>query len=125
MISKPKLVAITLLAIVVGLYGVDLDGSLTPTDLADEHIGKVITLNGKVLPGTQYMSPDGTFLTFTVTDGTVNVDVTYSENQPINLQDGMPVTVTGKYLPDHTIDSHRVLSECPSKYETENCTVPQ
>lgn len=125
MTSKPKLIGITILAITIGLYGVDLDGTLTPTDLTNEHIGKTITLDGIVLPGTQTLTNNGTTMTFITTDGTTDITVTYSENQPVNIQDDMPVTITGKYLPDHTIDAHRILSECPSKYQTENCTVTQ
>ena len=125
MVSKVKIVIVMALVIVVGLYDVEFDGTLTPTKLTDEHIDKVVTVKGTVVPGTQYLSPDGSLLTFTMIDDTTSVNVTYSENQPVNLQDDMPVTVTGKYLEDHTIDSFRILSECPSKYETVNFTVPE
>jgi len=119
MISKPTIVAIMILSIVIGLYGVDLNGTLTPSELTQEHVGKTVTVHGNLVPETIKLTESGTIITFAIADYAANVGVTYAQHQPVNLQDNMPVTVTGVMLPDHTIDAHRVLSECPSKYETE------
>ena len=119
MISKPTIVTIMILSIVIGLYGVDLDGTLTPSELTQDHIGKTVTVYGNLVPDTLTLTESGAIITFSIADYAADVGVTYAQHQPVNLQDNMPVTVTGVMLPDRTIDAHRVLSQCPSKYETE------
>jgi len=119
MISKPTIVTIMILSIVIGLYGVDLDGTLTPSELTQDHIGKTVTVYGNLVPDTLTLTESGAIITFSISDYAADVGVTYAQHQPVNLQDNMPVTVTGVMLPDRTIDAHRVLSQCPSKYETE------
>jgi len=122
--EKTTLFACVSIAVVLvgGLWGVDLQGTLTVSDITDDHIGKTVCVNGNVKTGTLAMSDDGAIVTFTLTDGNNDVDVVYHKAQPLNLQNGMPATVTGVLQTDRTIDAHRVLSECPSKYETENVT---
>ena len=119
MISKPAIIGIIIVTIAFGLYGVDLDGTLTPSELTQDHAGKTVTVQGDVVPDTLTLTGDGTIITFHMADSAGDVKVKYTRAQPVNLQDGMPVTVTGRVLDDGTIDAHRVLSECPSKYETE------
>jgi cytochrome c-type biogenesis protein CcmE len=115
--------ATIVVVLLVGLWGVDLQGTLAVGDLTDEHIGKTVCVDGEVKTGTLCLLNNGSTVIFTMTDGYNEINVSYSKPQPVNLQDGMPVTVTGTMLSDRTIDAHRILSECPSKYETENATL--
>ncbi len=115
--------ATIVVVLVVGLWGVDLQGTLAVGELTDAHIGKTVCVDGEVKTGTLCLTDNGSIVTFTMTDGYNDVNVSYGEHQPANLQNGMPVTVTGTMLPDRTIEAHRLLSECPSKYETENATL--
>ncbi len=115
--------AVIIVVLVIGLWGVDFQGTLAVADLTDGHTGQRVCVEGDVKAGTLRAIDNGSTVLFTLTDGNNDIDVSYKEHQPVNLMEGQPVTVTGTILSDHTISAHRMVTKCPSKYAAENTTL--
>jgi cytochrome c-type biogenesis protein CcmE len=62
---------------------------------------------------------NGSTVLFTLTDGHRDVNVSYTEHQPVNIVEGNHAAVTGKLHPDNTIYANQIITKCPSKYSTE------
>jgi len=109
---------------VVGLWGVvDIQSTLTVSELTDEHIGESLRVNGTVKAGTLRTVNNGSTVLFTLTDGLADMNVSYSELQPVNLIEGNHVAVAGTMLPDRSISAKQLVTSCPSKYAAENTTL--
>jgi len=115
--------AVIIAVLVVGLWGVDFQSTLTVSDLTDGHVGQRVCVEGDVKAGTLRAIDNGSTVLFTLTDGNNDIDVSYKEHQPVNLMEGQPVTVTGTILSHHTISAHQMVTKCPSKYAAENTTL--
>ena len=110
--------------VVVGLWDIgDIGTTLTVSELTDEHIGKALRVNGTVMAGTLRAVDNGSTVLFTLTDGRADMNVSYSEPQPVNLIEGNHVAVTGTMLPDRSISAKQLVTSCPSKYAAENTTL--
>lgn len=116
-------VAIIAIVLVVGLWDVDFQGTFSVTDLTDDHIGQRVYVDGTVKTGTLRAIDNGSTILFTLTDGSSEINVSYSEPQPVNLMEGRPVTVAGTVMPDRTISARQLVTSCPSKYIAENTTL--
>lgn len=83
--------------------------------------GKVIIVNGSLVPGTDNWDPLNRTLTFKMTDGTATLDVVFTGDKPdippeaANIQ----VVATGQFN-NNKFDAFRMLTKCPSKYEAED-----
>ena len=115
--------AIIIAVLVVGLWGVDFQNTITVSDLTDEHIGKRVTVEGEIKPGTLRSEDNGSTVLFTLADGNYEVDIVYAEPQPVNLMEGQSATVSGTVLPDRTISAYKLVTACPSKYSSPNTTL--
>ncbi|MCK4652178.1 MAG: cytochrome c maturation protein CcmE [Methanosarcinales archaeon] len=110
--------------VVVGLWDIgDIGSTLAVSELTDEHIGKAVRVNGTVKAETLRAVDNGSTVLFTLTDGSADMNVSYSEPQPVNLIEGNHVAVTGTMLPDRSISAKQLVTSCPSKYAAENTTL--
>ncbi len=118
---KTILVSVVILVVlVVGLWGIPVGNKqLAVSELTDEHIGKRVYVNGTVAVGTLRSMDNGSTVLFTLTDGHRDVNVSYTEHQPVNLVEGNHASVTGKLYPNNTISANQIITKCPSKYSTE------
>jgi cytochrome c-type biogenesis protein CcmE len=84
----------------------------------DTLAGKVIIVNGSMVPGTDRWDPLNRTLTFKLTDGRATIDVVYTGDKPnlspeaVNIQ----AVVTGQFN-NNVFEAFRMLTKCPSKYE--------
>lgn len=84
----------------------------------DTLAGKVIIVNGSMVPGTDRWDPLNRTLTFKLTDGKAMIDVVYNGDKPnlspeaVNIQ----AVVTGQFN-NNVFEAFRMLTKCPSKYE--------
>jgi cytochrome c-type biogenesis protein CcmE len=84
----------------------------------DTLAGKVIIVNGSMVPGTDHWDPLNRTLTFKLTDGKATIDVVYTGDKPnlspeaVNIQ----AVVTGQFN-NNVFEAFRMLTKCPSKYE--------
>ena len=112
--------AVILVVLVVGLWGIPFGSKqLAVSELTDEHIGKRVHVNGTVAVGTLRYMDNGSTILFTLTDSHSDVNVSYAEDQPVNLIEGNHASVTGKLHPNNTISANQIITKCPSKYSTE------
>ncbi|MEA3325541.1 MAG: cytochrome c maturation protein CcmE [Euryarchaeota archaeon] len=112
--------AIIAVVLVVGLWDVPFGNKqLTVSELTDEHIGKRVYVNGTVAVGTLRSIDNGSIILFTLTDMRRDANVSYAEDQPVNLIEGNHAAVTGMFHPNNTITANRIITKCPSKYSTE------
>jgi cytochrome c-type biogenesis protein CcmE len=112
--------AIIAVVLVVGLWGIPFGNKqLTVSELTDEHIGKLVRVNGTVAVGTLCSIDNGSTILFTLTDMRRDVNVSYAEHQPVNLIEGNHAAVTGMFHPNNTITANQIITKCPSKYSTE------
>ena len=83
--------------------------------------GKVIIVNGSLVPGTDQWDSLNRTLTFQMTDGIATLDVVYVGDKPdippeaTNIQ----AVVTGQFN-STVFEAFRMLTKCPSKYEGES-----
>ncbi|MFA4935105.1 MAG: cytochrome c maturation protein CcmE [Candidatus Methanoperedens sp.] len=82
--------------------------------------GKLIVVNGSMVPGTDNWDSLNRTLTFKLTDGKATIDVVYTGDKPdippeaVNIQ----AVVTGQFN-SNVFEAFRMLTKCPSKYEAE------
>jgi len=81
--------------------------------------GKVITINGSMVPGSDNWDSLNRTLTLKMTDGIATLDVVYTGDKPdlppeaTNIQ----AVVTGKFN-NNVFEAFNMLTKCPSKYES-------
>ncbi len=81
--------------------------------------GKVIMINGSMVPGTDNWDALNRTLTLKMTDGIATLDVVYTGDKPdlppeaTNIQ----AVVTGKFN-NNVFEAFNMLTKCPSKYES-------
>ncbi len=84
----------------------------------DPLAGKIIIVNGSMVPGTDHWDSLNRTLTFKLTDGKATIDVVYTGDKPnlspeaVNIQ----AVVTGRFN-NNVFEAFRMLTKCPSKYE--------
>lgn len=86
--------------------------------------GKLIVVNGSMVPGTDKWDSINRTLTFKLTDGKATIDVVYTGDKPdippeaVNIQ----AVVTGQFN-SNVFEAFRMLTKCPSKYEAETSDI--
>lgn len=83
--------------------------------------GKVITINGSMVPGTDNWDSLNRTLTFKMTDGIATLDVVYTGDKPDLPPEATDIqaVVTGKFN-NNMFEAFSMLTKCPSKYESNN-----
>ncbi len=87
--------------------------------------GKVIVVNGSMVPGTDKWDPLNRTLTFKMTDGVATLDVVYKGDKP-NLPPeatDIQAVVTGQFN-NNVFEAFRMLTKCPDKYESQTVYTP-
>ena len=74
-------------------------------------------VNGKVVEGTIRRLPGGEQVQFTMSDGTMSLQVQYHGIIPDTFVDNAEVVVEGSLGEDRIFEAHLMLAKCPSKYE--------
>ncbi len=88
--------------------------------------GKIVRINGSMVPETINWDAYNRTLKFKLTDGLSTIDVVYQGNKP-NLppqdsnESNIQAVVTGKFN-NEVFESFEMITKCPSKYE-ENTVV--
>ncbi|MDO9099027.1 MAG: cytochrome c maturation protein CcmE [Candidatus Methanoperedens sp.] len=82
--------------------------------------GKLIVVNGSMVPGTDQWDSLNRTLTFKLTDGIATIDVVYTGVKPEIPPDAVNIqaVVTGQFN-SNVFEAFRMLTKCPSKYEAE------
>ena len=78
-----------------------------------------VRVNGDVVPGSIDSDIENFTLTFRITDGQKILDVSYQGTRPDNFGDETQVVLEGKLRSTGIFDASKILTKCPSKYETE------
>ena len=76
--------------------------------------GEAVRVNGRVVDGS--IVRDGLATTFTITDGSGEVDVTTNQPLPSAFKPGADVVAHGDY-DGSTFTADEVLAKCPSKFQ--------
>lgn len=89
----------------------------TPTDVADGKLppGTRIRLGGMVVDGSLVKGADGK-VSFTVTDGSATVPVTYTGILPDLFREGQGVVTEGTLTAKRTLDADTVLAKHDERY---------
>ena len=109
------------LAVAVGIVLYALNDEIvffqTPTDVAQKHIppGQRIRLGGLVEKGS-VVRGDGKTITFTVTDTTNTVPVTFTGILPDLFREGQGVVTEGAMMADGTFKADSVLAKHDENY---------
>lgn len=88
--------------------------------------GKIIIVNGSLVPGTDNWDPLTKTLKFKMTDGIETMDVVYIGDKPNMPAEATSIQtiVTGKFNNNNVFEAFRMLTKCPSKYEGEVLVSP-
>ena len=92
---------------------------LTTTEMIDLQVqdDKEYRVNGTVVPGS--IRPDGLETTFTITDGTTDMEIVTNDPLPDTFKDESEVVARGAY-DGGTFEATEVLAKCPSKFKAKD-----
>jgi len=96
---------------------------LTPTELATKvkadpsFYNTGVKVGARVVPGSIVRQPGGRDLTFAVTDGAKQYNVSFHGLPPDTFTDGVDVVVEGRLARDGTFHATTLLAKCASRYE--------
>ena len=96
---------------------------LTPGELAAKVKGDStfydtgVKLGARVVPGTITREPGGRAVSFSVTDGSQTIPVTYRGVIPDTFTDSVDVVVEGRYNKSGQFVATTLLAKCASRYE--------
>jgi len=95
-------------------------------DSADRYVGETVQLSGTVVAGSwDRQSEPMTFRVFNEdSDSAAEITTIFEGVPPPNFGDGTGVIITGVVGADRTITSGQMLTVCPSRYETDDNTLP-
>ena len=84
----------------------------------DTLAGKMIVVNGTLVPGTDNWDALNRTLTFKMTDGIATIDVIYTGVKPEIPPEytNINVIATGNF-DNNVFKAYKMLTKCPSKYE--------
>lgn len=82
-------------------------------------------VNGNVVPGSIVRDDTGMGVTFAITDGEREMQVTYAKELPDTFKAGAEVVVEGRVSPDGVFQASFLLAKCPSKYEKQGAEHPE
>ncbi|MCS7255583.1 MAG: cytochrome c maturation protein CcmE [Thermomicrobium sp.] len=103
-----------------GLQGTAASYFVTVSELqarATEVNGRRVRVGGDVVPGSIVHGGPGEPIHFRITDGTSELEVTYSGVLPDIFADGRHVIVEGLYRTGQPVQADSVLTQCPSRFE--------
>ena len=98
---------------------------LTPGELAAKVKGDStfydtgVKMGARVVPGTITREPGGRAVSFSVTDGSQTIPVTYRGVIPDTFTDSVDVVVEGRYNKNGQFVATTLLAKCASRYENE------
>jgi cytochrome c-type biogenesis protein CcmE len=126
--SRPRikfLIASLVIVAAIGymIYAAIESGSeyyATTSELAamgDKAIGQQTKIGGEVVDGSVQWDRGANIVSFTLTDGTTILPVTYTGTVPDTFQPGNGVILEGKLGTDGGFQANTVLAKCASKYE--------
>ncbi len=78
--------------------------------------GRLVRVNGTIVPGSSNWDPVEQKLTFKLMDESDVLDVVYRGNMPSNFQEGVPVVASGIYQ-EGVFQASDLLLKCPDKYK--------
>jgi len=81
-------------------------------------------VNGRVVPGSVVRAEEGIGVTFAITDGEHQMDVSYAKELPDTFKGGAEVVVEGRATTDGVFHASFLLAKCPSKYEKQGSEHP-
>lgn len=84
--------------------------------------GKTVRVGGNVLPGSIHTGGIDQPMTFTVTDGTHQLPVTYSGDVPDIFTNNTQVVIEGTYHDGGVFQASTLLTKCPSKFTAAKST---
>ena len=96
---------------------------LTPGELAAKVKGDStfydtgVKMGARVVPGTITREPGGRAVSFSVTDGSQTIPVTYRGVIPDTFTDSVEVVVEGRYNKNGQFVATTLLAKCASRYE--------
>lgn len=92
---------------------------LTTTEMADLEVqdDQEYRVNGTVASGS--IEPDGLETTFTITDGSTEMQIVTSDPLPDTFKDESEVVARGAYN-GGTFEATEVLAKCPSKFKAKD-----
>lgn len=76
-----------------------------------------VKMGARVVPGTIDRQPGGRAVSFSVTDGSQVIPVTYRGVIPDTFTDSVDVVVEGRYGRNGTFVATTLLAKCASRYE--------
>jgi cytochrome c-type biogenesis protein CcmE len=76
-----------------------------------------VKMGARVVPGTIERQPGGRAVSFSVTDGSQVIPVTYHGVIPDTFTDSVDVVVEGRYNKNGTFVATTLLAKCASRYE--------
>lgn len=99
-----------------------LDYYLTVSELkgkGESVYDQKVRVNGEIVSGSINSEPENLTLTFTITDGTENMDVIYKGSMPDNFGKQSQVVLEGKLDSTQIFYASLIVTKCPSTYEAE------
>jgi len=101
---------------IIGLWGVGTTGYLTVSEVTSDpqYIGTEVQVKGIVKEDTLQVNLTSTL--FVLTDRSVDINVIYTGEKPVNLASGKDVVVIGTLVSNEKIEARKILTECASKY---------
>jgi len=86
-----------------------------------QNLTAITQVSGIVQPGSIESDPTGRRLSFILQDQEhpdYSILVKYRGMVPDNFRPGLQVVVQGRIVKDTTFEAHKILTKCPSKYNT-------
>jgi cytochrome c-type biogenesis protein CcmE len=129
LIGISSVLVIVVLATVVFFFFNGTSVSLTVDRLYDNYssyVGETVQLSGTVVAGSWDRQSNP--MVFSIFDeesnSTAEITTIFEGFPPANFGDGTGVIITGVVQEDNTIVSSQMLTVCPSRYETNDNTLP-
>ena len=86
----------------------------------DTAYGKNLRLNGKLVPSSFQREPNGSAISFSLTDGVETVNATYDGLVPdLFFNENSQIMLEGTYGSNRVFDAQAIIVKCPSKYQAE------
>lgn len=105
-------------ALLLTVFSANLVYFYSPSDLAATPVaaGRAVRLGGLVEENTVKHNEDGLSMSFKVTDGAHDIDVTYRGEPPSLFREGQGVIAEGKIGPDGTFHAATILAKHDERY---------
>jgi cytochrome c-type biogenesis protein CcmE len=88
--------------------------------MGDKAVGQPTKLGGRVVDGSLQGDKGANTITFTLTDGSQAMPVSYKGTVPDSFQTGTDCIVEGKLAADGTFQATGLMAKCASKYTPAN-----